>query len=217
MLTISRRIVTALQLGAIALTLTLLPGVRDVSAQTLVNQPAPDAVAYTPVIVDGRKLKSTLLAALNQFPGEEIIVATDVNASIVSGAFVFTNAFTYNLAEGFAKPPRVDGLKATNFANFKVPTAGVYEPARVVTVSFVKPVTEFGISLIPGRVDIQTVQALDVAVNGAYVGRATLVGGVVQYVGVTSATGINSVTLTPVVDDVPTSTGAWIGGRVFIK
>ncbi len=63
--------------------LTLLPGVRVASSQTLVNQPAPDAVAYTQVIVDGRKLKSTLLAALNQFPGEEIIVATDVNAPIV--------------------------------------------------------------------------------------------------------------------------------------
>lgn len=215
----TRSLRSFVHLGALALSLIVMPGVATTraGAQTLVSQPAPDAAVYTPVVVDARKLKTTLAAALAQFPGREIIVATDKNASLVTPAFVFTDGFTYNIAEGFAKPIKVDGLKVTNFANFRVPTAGVYEPARTVTVSFTLPVTEFGLSLIPGRPDIQTVQALDVSVNGTYVGRATLVGGIVQYVGVTSAVAINSVTLVPVVDDVPTSTGAWIGGQVFIK
>lgn len=197
------------------------PGVeqQQLVTATLLSAPPTGALAYTPIVVNPKKLKTSLATALQQFPGEEIVVGSDTNAPLQNARMSFTNAFTYPL-EGllpFPKAPRVDGLQAVPFANFVSPVGTIPGDAagRVVTVTFPTPVTAFGVNMVAGRTDLVTLDGLDVSVDGVYVGRRPLTAGVISFVGVQASAGMRSVTLTPVRTGI--ENGAWAANQVFVK
>lgn len=131
----------------IALTLLSTP---LYAAPYLVSTPSASAQRYTPVVVDSRKLRTTLADAKAQFPGEEYIVLADTNAALTHAPAVFNGLWTYNNVSssfyGLSKAPKVDGLKATGVSNFVV-TQTTLSPTYPVNVSFTKPTKEFGVFL----------------------------------------------------------------------
>jgi hypothetical protein len=194
-----------------------LSAIGATAAPVVLSAPSADATVYTPVTVQAKKLKTTLAAALAQFPGKEIILASDINAPVAAPSFVFTDAFSYYSGDGFPKGVRVDGLNVKNFANFKVPfLGGPAEVARIVRVDFTQPTTEFGMTVLAGRVDIPLVDAFDVSVNGVYFGRVPVAPFTTSYFGVSDPDGLQSIVLTPVTSEF-FQTGAWIAREIFTK
>jgi hypothetical protein len=182
-----------------------------------IKTPSVDAKLYRPITIDPKKLKIPLITALAQFSGEEFILANDVNAPIIGPNFMFTNAFSYPINAGFPKLVKIDGIKDKVFANFKVPViGGPIESARVATVSFTKPTTEFGMKVLPGRSDLALISAFDVTVNGIKLGRIKLPPYVVSYIGFRDLNGLNTIVFKPVGWDI-NGYGAWVGREVYTK
>jgi hypothetical protein len=196
--------------------LIMFASTSAISAPAFLKAPSATAKVYRPVILDPKKLKVPLATALLQFPGEEIILPSDVNSAVIAPNFLFINAFGYWNNAGFPNLVKVDGIKDKVFANFKVTTiGGRVELARTLTVSFIKRTTEFGFRLLPGRSDLALVDAFDVTVNGVYLGRKKLPPYVISYIGVSDPNGLTTVVFRPV--KTAFQTGAWVGREIYTK
>lgn len=162
----------------LAACLILMPAMG--SAAEVVQSPSASAVRYSWVVVDSRKLKTTLASALNQLPGEECVGFADL-APVVCPGMTFTAIFGYNSVGSMGMPvpvttddrgrtreAKVDGLKVKRWLNWDPATQ-----KRLVHVSFASPVTEFGFDFLPTLDGIPTEQltyGFEVTVNGVYLG-----------------------------------------------
>ena len=198
------------------------------AAPTLITAPSADASVYTPIVVDSKKLAKsglTLRAALEQFPGKEILMAEDINAAVIADTFVARKAYSYNMGStlAFPKEPkssRIDGLKVEWVNNFRVITncfnlnPCVAPPPQVVTVSPTAQVIEWGMTLVAGRDGQLFTESFDISVNGVFLGNVPVVSSDVFYIGVADPDGVGEVTITPRIGNL---TGAWVANKFFVK
>lgn len=149
-------------------------------AADVVQAPSANAVRYSWVVVDSRKLKTTLVQALNQLPGEECVGFADL-APVVCPGISSTSLFGYNSvgsmgmpvpvttdSRGRTREAKVDGLKVKRWLNWDPATQ-----KRLVQISFANPVTEFGFDFLPTLDGIPTEQltyGFEITVNGVYLG-----------------------------------------------
>lgn len=160
------------------LCLSLVPALGG--AAEVVPAPSANAVRYSWVVVDSRKLKTTLASALDQLPGEECVGFADL-VPVVCPAMTFTGIFGYNSvgymgmpgpvttdSRGRTREAKVDGLKVKRWLNWDPATQ-----RRMVQISFANPVTEFGFDFLPTLDGIPTEQltyGFEVTVNGMFLG-----------------------------------------------
>lgn len=187
----------------------------NVKASEVVYSPSNDAVAYSMVSIDPKRLKTSEANALKAWPGAECKSYANLNGQVLCPG-IWNNLNTYDLAEGFtkitdpkdpSKALRIDGVKQTFASNFFVitfcadPNNCVAPPARKVNFSMQVPTTEFGFEYRPDRPDLTYpfIKGFDVTVNGADLGFwPTDSASGVQYFGVSAPEGIQSVTVVPV-------------------
>lgn len=210
------------------------------SAVEILTAPSADTPAYAVVVVDSRKLKTSLRDALAAFPGEECVQTADVNVILSCPGLRFTGAYAYNNIDGFPKYTdprdprkelRIDGLKEKNFSNFRVPgqcTLGPLGPVcppipppEAVSVTFTRPTTEFGFAFKSTRegMDEPLINGFEVTVNGNYIGFYPVSpDNVVQYFGIGAPEGLQSIDIVGVrIVDGTNLLGAWFGGRLYYR
>lgn len=186
----------------------------------------PTAPAYTVVQVDSRKLKTTLAAALQAWPGNECTATTDLNGAISCPGVSLPGTLTYNTnIFGFQAPTvttvdnngrvrtdqaKVDGLKWKLWMNTNA-VSGV--PLSVLcpdglTAIQTPPPPARPIVVTPTRPmtefgiefsahESAALTDIDVEVNGVIVGNFIPVQNQVNYVGVSAPEGITSLRFLP--------------------
>ncbi len=190
----------------------------------LVTEPSLNAKHYTPVVVVTKKLRTTLVAARAQFPGEEYLVSVDTGAALTKPPALFNGLYTYNNVtsnfEGFLSAPRIDGLKTTGVANFIV-TETTLSPSYPVNVSFTQPSKEFGVFLATstnsGNVFTDSVL---VAVDGVELGVVSLPANTSTYVGVRDdEAGLygHKVTYTPAISNTPEAIAPFVSDSFYLE
>lgn len=158
------------------------------AAPYIVTAPGPNAVKYTPIVVDARKLKTSIADAQKLFPGEEVFVGADRGYPLTSAPVGFSGLWTYDVSGGLfygiAKSPKVDGFKPTGFSNFIVfPTS--LSPNYPVYPHFNKPTSEFGVYLTTtNKAGGVYTDAVTVAVNGVTIATIDLPAFTATYVGI---------------------------------
>jgi len=193
------------------------------AAPYIVYTPSSSTQHYTPVLIDNKKLKTTLAEAKAQFPGEEYIVLADTNAALTHAPAVFNGLWTYNNVSssfyGISKAPKVDGLKATGVSNFVV-TQTTLSPTYPVNVSFTKPTKEFGVFLattnMAGGVFTDSVT---VKVGGVEVDTVSLPAFQSTFVGVRASDGevLGPVTFTPSIFGYPGYVAPFVTDSFYIE
>lgn len=187
----------------------------------------PTAPAYTVVQVDSRKLKTTLAAALQAWPGNECTTNADLNGTLSCPGLSLPGTVSFNFdVIGFKAPTvttvddkgrvrtdaaKVDGLKWKYWVNSNI-LQGVLLPSIVcpdgVTAIQQPPPPARPIVVVPTRpltefgIEFSAHEAaaltdIDVEVNGVIVGNYIPVQGQVNYVGVSAPEGITSLRFLP--------------------
>ena len=186
----------------------------------------PTAPAYTVVQVDSRKLKTTLAAALQAWPGNECTSTTDLNGTISCPGLSLPGTLTYNTNTfGFEAPvvttiddrgrvrtdqAKVDGLKWKLWDNTTVSFAvrpSILCPDGLTAIEQ-PPAPARPIVVVPSRPltefgiqfsahEAAALTDIDVEVNGVIVGNFVPVQGQTNYVGVSAPEGITSLRFLP--------------------
>ena len=196
----------------------------------VVQAPSAEAVRYSWVVVDSRKLKTTLASALNALPGEECVGFADL-APVICPGMTFTAVYGYNSvgsmgmpvpvttdSRGRTREAKVDGLKVKRWLNWDPVTR-----QRVVQVSFANPVTEFGFDFLPtldGIPSEQLTYGFEVTVNGQYMGYFP-VPPAVGFLGIRAGLGetLQNITIraVPEVNLPENGTAMFYGGMFYIR
>jgi hypothetical protein len=172
---------------ALFTTLVLVSGLAS-AAPAIVTTQSSDAVKYTAMTYNLKKLKTTIADARLAFPGEEVLVGADQGYPFTGGPVSFGGLFTYTVSGGLfygiGQGPKVDGLNPTGLSNFIVRPTSV-SPTLQVTAYFNKPTTEVGayFATTNGAGGIFT-DAVTIAVNGVVIGSVDLPAFQTTYVGV---------------------------------
>lgn len=207
-----------------AASLALLVATTPALAAELIYQPT--APAYTVVQVDSRKLKTTLAAALQAWPGNECTATTDLNGTISCPGLSLPGTLTYNTnIFGFQAPTlttvdnngrvrtdqaKVDGLKWKLWVNTNVFIGllpSVLCPDGLTAIQTPPPPAR-PIVVVPTRpltefgIEFSAHEGaaltdIDVEVNGQVVGNYIPVQGTTNYVGVSAPEGITSLRFLP--------------------
>ncbi|QSA97100.1 hypothetical protein [Methylococcus sp. EFPC2] len=199
--------------------ISALLSVNAYAAPELITAPGADTPLYSVVVVDSRKLKTSLRDALAQIPGEECIAAADTNSIPSCPGLTLAGTYSYNMASGFVPFPdpndprkqlRVDGIKIKQFSNFQVPgpctvvngttTCPPLPPLQIVSARFNRPTTEFGFTFRANRPDLipPFIAGFNVIANGQDLGFVPVQPDGVQYIGVKAAEGLQNVSFRPV-------------------
>lgn len=211
--------------------LSLLPVLAQAAQVTYA--PVPDASTSSIVIVDGRKLKTSLAAALAAYPGDECIAFADTNAVPSCAGFTVANGRTYALATGFPvwadphdprKELRIDGLKTKDLVNFVSPgpctPAGcpAVPPPLPMTFSFNRPTVSFGMMFRASweGVDVPFTTGFRFIANGVDLGAYPVGVTGVQYIGVSAPEGLRTLTIVPYQGD-PAAVAPTVIHRIYTK
>lgn len=218
-----------------AAALTLLSIAHPATATEILGGPSAAATTYAVVVVDTRKLKTSLAAALAAFPNEECTALADANAVPACPGVLFSGVWTYAVATGFPsyadpndprKALRIDGLREKNWTNFRTPlpcvgnVCGGTPPPEAMDISFTRPTVEFGFEFEAAGANGVYSTGLDVTVNGTYVGFYPVQPGTaVQYFGVRNLGGLQSLHIEPrfVDGNGGNFLGALVGGRFHYR
>lgn len=145
-------------------------------------------VKYTPIVIDAKKLDSTVAAAQKLFPGAEYFVGSDRGYPLTKSPVGFSGLWTYEVSDrlfyGIRKAPRVDGFKPAGVSNFVVFATSV-SPNYPVFPVFYKAAKEFGAFLTTtNKAGGIYTDAVTIAVNGVELGTVDLPAFTATYVGV---------------------------------
>lgn len=199
--------------------MTALLSMNAYAAPELITAPGADTPMYSLVVVDSKKLKTTLRDALAQIPGEECLPAADTNSTPNCPGLTIGGAYSYNMAEGFPKFPdpkdprkelRVDGVKVKQFSNFQVPgpcsvvngatVCPKVPPPQAVSIRFNRPTKEFGFTFRANRPDLTQpfIAGFNVTANGQDLGFVPVQPDGVQYIGLRAEEGLDNIMFRPV-------------------
>lgn len=198
-----------------ALLLTALPVLTQ--AAQVIYAASPDATTTSIVIVDTKKLRTSLAAALAAYPGEECIAFVDSNAVPQCTGFSLTNGWTYALATGFPvwtdpndprKELRIDGLKTKDLVNFLSPlpctAAGCPPPPpppAPLTITFNRPTVEFTMMFRASwegfNPPVPFMTGVRFIANGVDLGNYPVGASGVQTIGVSAPEGLHTLTIQP--------------------
>lgn len=216
---------------AFAALAALLPALAQ-SAQVTYTPSIDTATVTSIVVVDSRKLKTSLNAALAAYPGEECVAFVDTNAIPQCTGLVVENGWTYALATGFPNWPdpldprkdlRIDGLKSKDLVNFLSPgpcttTCPAVPPPVPMTITFTRPTTEFAMmfraSWEPTNAPFTT--GFRFIANGQDLGSYPVGVVGVQYIGVSAPEGLTTLTIVPYQND-PAIVGPTVIHRIYTK
>jgi hypothetical protein len=202
------------------------------AAQVTFTAP-PDVTTDSIVVVDSRKLKTSLTAALTAYPGEECVAFGDTNFVPSCAGFAITNGWTYALGTGFPVWPdpidprkalRIDGLKTADVVNFISPgqctPAGcpAVPPPVPMTITFTRPTVEFGMMFRASweGVNVPFTGGFRMIANGVDLGTYPVAVLGVQYIGVSAPEGLQTLTIVPYQID-PTVVGPTVIHRIYAK
>lgn len=195
------------------LLLTALPVLTQ--AAQVIYAASPDATTTSIVVVDTRKLKTSLAAALSAYPGAECIAFADTNVVPQCTGFSLTNGWVYALATGFPVWPdpndprkelRIDGLKTKDLVNFlsAVCTAAgcpTVPPPAPLTITFNRPTVEFTMMFraswegfdppVPFMTGVRFIA------DGVDLGNYPVGAAGVQTIGVSAPEGLHTLTIVP--------------------
>lgn len=195
---------------------------------------SPDVTTISIVVVDSRKLKTSLPAALAAYPGEECVAFTDVNVVPSCPGFTLSGGWVYALATGFPswtdpndprKDLRIDGLKTKDLVNFLSPGACVgavcptAPPPVPLTITFNRPTTEFGFMFRVSWEGQDTTWAtgMRLIANGVDLGTYAVAPTGVQYLGVSAPEGLETLTIVPAATFDPSLVGPLVFHRLYTK
>lgn len=216
-------------LGALA---ALLPALAQ-SAQVTYTPAVDTATVTSIVVVDSRKLKTSLTAALATYPGEECVAFADANAIPQCPGFIVENGWTYAPATGFPSWPdpndprkdlRIDGLKTKDLVNFLTPgpctSTGCppVPPPVPMTITFTRPTTEFAMMFRASWEPLNTpfTTGFRFIANGQDLGSYPVGVVGVQFIGVSAPEGLQTLTIVPYQND-PTIVGPAVIHRLYTK
>jgi hypothetical protein len=201
------------RIAIVSAMLALLAATRPAGATEILGGPSATATTYAVVVVDTRKLKTSLAAALAAFPNEECTALADANVVPACPGVLFTGVWTYASATGFPsyadpndprKALRIDGLREKNWTNFRTPlpcvgnVCGGTPPPEAMDISFTRPTVEFGFEFEAAGANGVYSTGLDVTVNGTYIGFYPVQPGIaVQYFGIRNINGLQSIHIEP--------------------
>lgn len=218
--------------SALVLASALL-GLQASQAAQVTYTVSADVTTTSIVVIDSRKLKTSLAAALAAYPGEECIAFVDTNAVPSCGGFGIVNGWTYAPATGFPNWPdpndprkdlRIDGLKTKDLVNFLSPGActaagcPTVPPPVPMTITFNQPITEFAMMFRaswPGT-DAPFTAAFRFIANGVDLGRYPVAVLGVQVIGVSAPEGLQTLTIVPDNGD-PAVVGPTVIHRIYTK
>jgi hypothetical protein len=167
--------------------LALISGLAS-ATPTIVTTQDVNAIKYTPMTYNLKKISKTIANARLAFPGEEVLVGADQGYPFTGGPVSFGGLFTYRvtggLFYGIGQGPKVAGLNPTGLSNFLVRPTSV-SPSLIVTAYFNKPTTEVGAYFATTNAagGVFT-DAVTVSVNGVDLGSIDLPAFQTTYLGV---------------------------------
>lgn len=198
------------------------------SAADIVSAPSAEAVRYSWVVVDSRKLKVPLGVALAQLPGEECVGFDDL-AAVTCGRFQLRYVYGYNSVGAMGMPvpmavddrgrlreAKVDGLKVKRWIDWNPATQG-----RTIEIGFAQPTTEFGFDFLPtldGQPDFQITYGFRITVNDHDMGYLS-VAPQVGYLGIRASEGetLQSITIEAVGETGGLPQGPFYGGMFYVR
>jgi hypothetical protein len=158
------------------------------AAPQIVTAQGLNAVKYTPMTYNLKKLITTIADARLAFPGEEVFVGADQGYPFTGGPVSFGGLFTYHVAGGLFygidQGPKVAGFNPTGLSNFLVRPTSV-SPSLLVTAYFNRPTTEVGAYFATTNAGGGVfADAVTISVNGVVQGSVDLPAFQATYVGV---------------------------------
>lgn len=197
-------------------------------AAEIIASPSAQATRYSWVVVDSRKLRTTLANALAQLPGEECVGFTDL-MPVQCSRMNLTGVYGYNSvgamgmpvpmtadSQGRLREAKVDGLKVKRWINWNQATNG-----RLVEVNFTQPTTEFGFDFLPtldGQPNFQITYGFWITVNGQDMGFHPVLPQV-GYLGIVASPGetLQSITIDAVGETGGVPQGPFYGGMFYVR